>query len=259
MRSPRTWPPLSRAPSSPPAISSMSNRPISRAWPSCRPPTSSAPTWTKSRPRSGRLSPALNLPVGAETQIQRISLDAFPVYSVAVSGADAAALEDFVTTSLAPAIDRLSGGSRNPRRRREQRGSCGDPRSGSDVPGRCHHGSVSCRPRSAESRCRSEVSASSGFQLPARVVAELDGVEGIESLLVPGMVPGTPPVPLSQIADRDPGRGRERLDHQPTRRPAGDVGRGHQGVRARTRSTRSTPCPRPSRRSPCPPGSQSPR
>jgi len=50
---------------------------------------------------------ALPLPDDSEVQIQRISLDAFPVYSLAVSGSDEAALEDYVSSTLIPAIDRL--------------------------------------------------------------------------------------------------------------------------------------------------------
>ncbi len=162
----------------------------------------------------------LNLPVGAETQVQRISLDAFPVYSIAVSGDDPAALEDFVTTSLAPAIDRVSevaeirvaGGSN------EAVAVTLDPEAMSQA-GVTTAGVMTALGSAQVSVPVGSVSAS-GFQLPARVVAELDGVAGVENLLVPGMVPGTPPVPLSQIAEvslveNGSGSTVSRLDGQP--------------------------------------------
>ncbi|HWL49239.1 MAG TPA: efflux RND transporter permease subunit [Acidimicrobiia bacterium] len=162
----------------------------------------------------------LNLPAGAETQVQRISLDAFPVYSIAVSGADPAALEDFVTASLAPAIDRLSevaeirvaGGSN------EAVAVTLDPAAMSQA-GVTTAGVMTVLGSAQVSVPVGSVSAN-GFQLPARVVAALDGVEGVENLLVPGMVPGTPPVPLSQIAnvslvENGSGSTVSRLDGQP--------------------------------------------
>ena len=163
---------------------------------------------------------ALSLPVGAETQIQRISLDAFPVYSVAVSGDDPAALEDFVTATLAPALDRLgevaelriAGGSN------EVLSVTLDPAAMSQA-GVTTAGVMTALGSAQVSLPVGSVSAN-GFQLPARVVAAIDGVEGVEGLLVPGMVPGAPPVPLSQIAEvslveNGSGSTISRLDGQP--------------------------------------------
>ena len=163
---------------------------------------------------------ALNLPEGSEVQIQRISLDAFPVFSVAVSGADEAALEDYVTTTLSPAIGRLSevadvrvaGGSNfvisvvlDPVLMDEAGISTGN---------------VAAALQSAELSVPVGSVASGGFQLPVRVVAATDGVEAVENLLIAGSVPGSSPVTLSEIASvslTEDGAGStiSRLDGQP--------------------------------------------
>jgi len=163
---------------------------------------------------------ALNLPEGSEVQIQRISLDAFPVFSVAVSGLDESALEDYVTTTLSPAIDRLSevadvrvaGGSNfvisvvlDPVRMAEAGISTGN---------------VAAALQSAELSVPVGSVASGGFQLPVRVVAATDGVDAVESLLIAGSVPGSPAVTLSDVASvalTEDGAGStiSRLDGQP--------------------------------------------
>lgn len=163
---------------------------------------------------------ALNLPTDSQIQIQRISLDAFPVYSVAVSGSDEAALEDFVSSTLAPAIDRLSeiadvrvaGGSNlvisvvlDPPRMTESGVSTA---------------SVAAALQSADLSLPVGSVASGGFQLPVRVLAATDGVEALENLLIAGSVPGAPPVALSEVAtvsltENGSGSTISRLDGQP--------------------------------------------
>ncbi len=163
---------------------------------------------------------ALSLPAGTDTQLQRISLDAFPVYSVAVSGADSTEIEDFVSTTLAPSLDRLgqvaelriAGGSN------QAVSVVLDPEAMTQA-GVTNAGVMTALTTAPVSVPVGSVSAN-GFQLPARVVSELDGVEGVENFLVPGMVPGSPPVPLSQIAEvslveNGSGSTISRLDGQP--------------------------------------------
>ncbi|HEY4606561.1 MAG TPA: efflux RND transporter permease subunit, partial [Acidimicrobiia bacterium] len=163
---------------------------------------------------------SLSLPVGTDTQVQRVSLDAFPVYSIAVSGADVTAIEDFVSNSLVPAIDRLdsvadvrvAGGSN------EVVSVTLDPEAMSEA-GVTTAGVLSALASAEVSLPVGSVSAD-GFQLPARVISEVDGVAGLESLSVAGIVPGAPPVPLAQIAtvslvENGTGSTIGRLDGQP--------------------------------------------
>ncbi|HLF43578.1 MAG TPA: efflux RND transporter permease subunit [Acidimicrobiia bacterium] len=143
---------------------------------------------------------ALGLPEDSEVQIQRISLDAFPVYSVAVSGSSEAVLEDYVTSSLVPVIDRLSevadvrvaGGSNlvisvvlDPALMAEAGVSMA---------------SVAAALQSADLSLPVGSVSASGFQLPVRVVAATDGVAALEDLLITGAAPGSSAVPLSQVA-----------------------------------------------------------
>jgi len=163
---------------------------------------------------------AIGLPTDSQVQIQRISLDAFPIYSVAVSGSDEAALEDYVTSTLTPAIDRLSevadvrvaGGSNfvisvvlDPARLAEAGVSTGN---------------VAAALQSADLSLPVGSVASGGFQLPVRVVAATDGVDALESLLIASGVPGSPPVLLSEVAtvsltENGAGSTISRLDGQP--------------------------------------------
>ena len=162
----------------------------------------------------------LNLPVGADTQIQRISLDSFPVYSVAVSGPEPTALEGFVTGSLVPAIERVgsvadvkvAGGSN------EVISVTIDPDAMSAA-GVTTTGVVAALNSAEVSTPVGSVSAN-GFLLPARVLSEVEGITGIEALLITPTVPGSPPVPLSQVAqvslvENGSGSTISRLDGQP--------------------------------------------
>ena len=163
---------------------------------------------------------ALRLPEGADTDIQRISLDAFPIYSVAVSGPDAVAIEEFVTTSLVPAIDRVGSvanvnvaGGNN-----EVVSVTLDPEAMSQA-GITTGNVISALGAADISVPVGSVSAD-GFQLPARVVSGVEGIEGLEQVPVQGMVPGGAPIPLSQIStvtivENGLGSTISRLDGQP--------------------------------------------
>ena len=162
----------------------------------------------------------LRLPEGADTNIQRISLDAFPIYSVAVSGPDAVAIEEFVTTSLVPAIDRVGSvanvnvaGGNN-----EVVSVTLDPEAMSQA-GITTGNVISALGAADISVPVGSVSAD-GFQLPARVVSGVEGIEGLEQVPVQGMVPGGAPIPLSQIStvsivENGLGSTISRLDGQP--------------------------------------------
>ncbi len=164
---------------------------------------------------------SLSLPEQASVQVQRISIDAFPVYSVAVSGDDPTAIEDFVTSTLAPAISRVgsvaevrvAGGSN------EVLSVVLDPEAMAAA-GVSTLSVVSALGTADVSVPVGSV-ASGGFQIPVRVSSLVEGVEGLSSLPVVGMIPGSPPVPLSQIAEitvTENGSGStiSRLDGQPS-------------------------------------------
>jgi len=164
---------------------------------------------------------AAQLPEGvALPEVQRISPDSFPIYSVAVSGADDVALDDFVTETLAPVLARqpgvgeltVAGGAT------EVVTIAVDPvRLAAAGLSRTD---VTAALRSAELSVPVGGIAADGTQFPVRVATSLRDLDQLEALPVVPQGPGAEPVALGEVATVARGEGGagqtvSRLDGRP--------------------------------------------